>query len=382
MTPLWTKGFRPFFVAAAVHAVLFLPTWIGVYAGWLDIDTRWTAAVWHGHEMVFGFTLAVVAGFLLTAVSNWTGRDTATGKWLAALLGLWVAGRVAVLASGLLPAGLVAAVDLAFIPALAYAVGRPLIVTNNRRNLMFLAILGAFFSANLAMHLDASGVVDDVAHAALLASVDLVVLVVLIIGGRIIPLFTRNALGDDSIRSSRWVNRLVIAGAVAVLATDAFLPMSNVAGLLNVAVGLLVIVRMKNWGTLQTVRSPILWVLHLGHLWVAVGLILRGATALGLGVGPTFATHVLTVGAIGTLTLGMMSRVALGHTGRPLVVARRVAVAFALVTVAVLARAIIPILEPDVAWSAYLVSAAAWTVAFVIYLIEYTPILFGERVAS
>jgi uncharacterized protein involved in response to NO len=211
---------------------------------------------------------------------------------------------------------------------------------------------------------------------------NLVILVALIIGGRIIPLFTRNAVGDESIRSSAMVNRLVIAGAVAVLVANVVAPLSLVVGVLDVAVGALVVLRMKNWGTFQTVRSPILWVLHLGHLWIAVGLILRGATALGLGAMPTLATHVLTVGAIGTLTLGMMSRVALGHTGRPLVVARGVAVAFGLVTVAVFARAIIPILAPGVVWSAYMVSAVAWTVAFAIYLIEYTPILFGERVAA
>ena len=377
--PLWSKGFRPFFLGAATFAASFLPLWLLVWFGVVDLGAYWTYPLWHGHEMVFGYTMAVIAGFLLTAVSNWTGRETATGRWLVALVLLWTLGRLALLFSAYFPALAVVVLDVLFVPALAVAVARPLIASGNRRNYLFVGILSLFALANLAMHLDANGLWNGAARPALLASIDLVLLVSLVIGGRIIPAFTRNATGRTDLRTNPHVDRAVVIGMVALGLTAVILKTGIVVSLLSAAVGLLVFVRMTRWGTASAIRKPILWVLHLGHAWLGAGLLLRGAGGLGWII-PSAATHVLTLGAIGTLTLGMMSRVPLGHTGRPLVVSRPVVAAYILVTVAVVARGIVPIVVPGLAASAYILSGAAFALAFAVYVVVYTPILLGPRV--
>jgi len=377
MRAFLSKGFRPFFLLAAIHAVSFLPLWLAVYTGHVDAAGYLPAADWHGHEMIFGFTLAVMAGFLLTAVSNWTGRETATGGRLAFLAGLWLAGRLAVTFAAVLPPPIVAAVDLAFVPALAIAVGRPLLATGNRRNLVFLGILSALFAANLFMHLQANGV-GHASRPALLAALDVVVLVALIIGGRIIPAFTRNATGEAT-RSIRWVERIVLPAMVAVGVTTLVAPGSLLAGGFAGATGVLVLVRMRHWSTGATFSRPILWVLHLGHAWIGVGLLLRAAAAFWPGVPSTAATHALTLGPIGTLTLGMMTRVALGHTGRPLRVARPIVAAYGLLTAAVVLRALLPVALPALTVRAYVASGIAWTTAFALYAIVYLPILTAPR---
>lgn len=356
-----------------------MPIWLAAFIGKLDVGAYWPGAIWHGHEMVFGFVIAVIAGFLLTAVGNWTGHETAIGKPLMALAGIWVLGRLGLSFSAELPALLVAVVDLAFIPALAVAIGRPLIGTGNKRNFVFLGLLAAFWTANLVMHLEALGVMEGVARPALLATVDLTLLVTLIIGGRIIPLFTRNATSKLDITNDKWADRATLIAMVLVLLTAAFGAPNLVVAPLSLLAGLLVFVRMRKWGTLGTFRQPILWVLHLGHAWIGVGLILRAASHFGLGVAPTFATHVLTIGAIGTLIIGMMTRVSRGHTGRSLVVSKPIVAAYLLVTAAVITRALFPLALPDLAWTAYLVSGAAWCAAFAIFLWKYVPVLVTPR---
>ena len=193
------KGFRPFFIGAPLVAMAFVPVWLLQMNGIIDVAGTWTPSLWHGHEMVYGFALAVVSGFLLTAVENWTGRVTARGPWLALLFGLWLAGRLAMLGADVLPAGLVAAVDLAYLPALAAAVGRALTEAKNRRNYVFFALLAVLGGTNLVMHLEVLGLLEGLGRTALWLAVDLIIVMALIVGGRIIPLFTRNATGASGI---------------------------------------------------------------------------------------------------------------------------------------------------------------------------------------
>ncbi len=374
------KGFRPFFLLAAAFAVAFLPLWLLAYTGQLDPAAHWTAATWHGHEMIFGFTIAVVAGFLLTAVGNWTKSETAVGVPLAVLCLLWLAGRLAVVFSGQLSPTLVALADLVFIPALAGAIGRPLIRTHNRRNLKFLGILGLLWGANAAMHLEALGVVEGWSRPALLFALDLIAIIVLIIGGRIIPMFTRNAVGDPLIRSHKKLDWVVYAAVIATVVLTIFVPMLWVTGVLAIVAGVAIGARQVHWGAKHTVDKPILWVLHLGHVWVAAGFVLRGLAVFTPQVSSSMGTHALTVGAIGLLTLGMMARVALGHTGRTLKVPRLVAWAFVLLSLAALARTVMPIVWPAhyVGW--VVASGVLWAVAFLVYLVTYAPILVKPRV--
>ncbi|MGM0555340.1 MAG: NnrS family protein [Myxococcota bacterium] len=378
-TAILQKGFRPFFLLAAFFSAVYLPIWLLLLDGGLQVETAWSRATWHGHEMLYGFTIAVVAGFLLTAVANWTRQETATGGLLGLLAALWILGRLAVGASGWLPPWLVAIADLAFIPALAVVLGRCLVGTKNRRNYVFLIVLTALWVANLIMHLDALGFVEGWARPALIAAVDLVIIIVLIVGGRIIPAFTRNATGDDSIRKHTWIEYSLFPAVIGGSIAWQVAPGSSVAGVLTVAAGVLALVRMTHWGFGKTLRAPILWVLHVGYAWIGVGFILRGLSSF-VSILPSSATHALTAGAIGTLTLGMMARVARGHTARELRVERVTAAAFVVISLAAIIRVAVPVLTPNLYMAGMIASGVLWSLAFTMYLAKFTPILWQPRV--
>lgn len=380
--PVLANGFRPFFLLAALYAVVMVPLWLAVLSGKLAPSTYLPPITWHAHEMMSGFVTAVVAGFLLTAVGYWTQRETATGALLAGLALLWLAGRLAMLFAGVLPRGVPAAVDLAFLPVLSAVLARPLLAAKNRRNFVMLAILTALFAANLVVHLECLALLPaGSSRLASLLSVDLIVLLILLISGRVFPMFTRNATGVVTIRSIPWLDRSCVAAMVGLLAVDAVTAQTGrlAAGVAGV-VGLLAAARAIHWGAHHSLRDPLLWVLHAGYAWLVVGLLLRAMTGLLGAPVSSVATHALTVGAIGTLTLGMMARVALGHTGRALVAPSSMTTAFVAITLAALVRVLGPWLVPG----QYLVGLAAagifWVLAFALFLAGYSPMLCRPRV--
>jgi uncharacterized protein involved in response to NO len=337
------------------------------------------AFTWHAHEMVFGFAVAVIAGFLLTAVGNWTQRETAVGPRLLGLAALWLAGRAAFVVAPVLPAALVSAVDLAFLPALAVAVGRPIVQAKSRRNLVMLGALAALWLADLAIHLDALGVLPGWRRRGSLAAVDVVVAVILIMAGRVLPMFTRNATRRASVRSVPALDAVALASFAPVLLCDAAGVTSGVAPIAAGVAAVLTLARTVHWGARHSLREPLLWILHAGYLWIPIGLALRAAAAVTPTVPASAATHALTVGAIGSLTLGMMARVSLGHTGRALAVPRSIAAAFVLVTLAALLRVAVPIAAPALYPAALQVVGALWTLAFGAYVVVYAPMLLAPR---
>ena len=380
--PVLAKGFRPFFLLAALYATVMMPLWLAVLNGRATPSTYLQPSVWHAHEMTWGFVSAVVAGFLLTAVGNWTKRETATGAPLAGLGLLWVAGRVAMLFSGALPRGVPAAVDLAFLPALALVLARPLLAAKNRRNLVVVAIVAALFGANAVVHLEALAVLPwGSGRRATLISVDLILLLILIIGGRTFPMFTRNATGVATIRNIPWLDRTCIGTMTVLMVVETFIPAGERAiAILAGIVGLLAAARAIHWGARYSLRDPLLWVLHAGYAWLVVGLLLRAAAGVfGLLPG-SVATHALTVGAIGTLTLGMMARVSLGHTGRVLVAPSPVFAACVAITLAALARVLVPWLAPAQYAVGLFAAGVLWVLAFAVFLVAYAPMLLRPRV--
>ncbi|MEO6575882.1 MAG: NnrS family protein, partial [Polyangiaceae bacterium] len=323
-----------------------------------------------------------IAGFLLTAVGNWTSRETATGASLVALCALWLLGRVSMVASPLLPPWLIAITDLAFLPALAVAIGRPLFATKNRKNAIMLGVLAALWLANLTMHLDVLGVLPGWRGRGSAVGVDVVLFVILVIAGRTFPMFTRNAIGGPSIRSFPALDRLTLIGMGVVTICDAALATPAVLAAAAGSTSVLALVRSAGWGARYSFKVPLLWVLHVGYLWIPVGLALRAVALFSGAVPPSVATHALTVGAIGTLTLGMMARVALGHTGRSLVASPSVVASFVLVTLAALVRVVVPLLDIAHYRASVFVAAALWTSAFGLYLAVHVPILASSRVDS
>lgn len=371
---LFALGFRPFFLLAGLFATLVMPLWLAVYAGRVELGTPLPASAWHAHEMIFGFVVAVLAGFLLTAVRNWTSIETPRGLPLVALASLWVAGRFAMaLAVSARPVAIV--VDLAFIPALMIAVARPVVRARNWRNLGFVVLLGLLFGTNLLFHVGGPAWYSRASRLA----IDVVLMVIVVMGGRVIPSFTENALHVTAARARvlEWGSLVSIA---IVTALQLFASDGRVTGGAMIVAGVVNGARMLGWHSIATRRQPILWVLHLGYGWIAVGLVLSGLADFVPGWLTTAPMHALTVGAIGMLILGMMSRVSLGHTGRLLVVRRSISVAFGLLLVSAGVRAIGPLAVPGSYLAELIVSGTLWTLAFGLFTVVYTPILWAPRV--
>lgn len=373
------KGFRPFFILAAGWAAVAMPVWLGVLEGHLSPGSYLGGPFWHAHEMLFGFTLAVVAGFLLTAIANWTQRETVVGWPLGGLALLWLIGRAAMLMADRLPVPVPALCDLAFLPALAFACGRPILATENRRNYQFVAMLTALFVANLAMHLGALDIAPGWIRQGGWVAADLYMVMIIVMTGRIVPMFTRNATRAEGIANIALFDRAAVGGMVGVLVLDTVGGPEGMVAPLAGLTAVAVVGRMWRWGTRHTLRHPLLWILHAGHFWVAVGLGLR-ALALGVpAVGGTLALHALTAGAIGALTLGMMTRVTIGHTGRLLVVEPIVAVGFGLMILAAVVRVFGPLLGLGAYLPSMILSGLLFAGAFAIYLVTYVPLLVTPR---
>jgi uncharacterized protein involved in response to NO len=324
--------------------------------------------------MVYGVALAVIAGFLLTAVGNWTGRETATGATLVGLVGLWMLGRFAVWV-GPGPWFVAAQLaELAFLPVLLVVLGRCVIAARNWRNAGFLALLVGLWLCDIAYAFGSSPA------AALSRAVDLVVIMIVLVSGRVVPMFTRNGTGRADVTS--WP-RLDVAALAAVIATGlaaAVGASGATLAALEAASAVLVAARMIPWKTHRTFGHPLVWVLHVGHAWVAVGFALR-ALHHGAEIGlETLGLHAHTAGAIGVMTLGMMARVALGHTGRPLVSPPGIALAFGSIGLAALVRVLPGLVWPDAYRASLLVSGLLFSVAQLLYLAIYGPILLRPRI--
>jgi uncharacterized protein involved in response to NO len=383
--PLYATAFRPFFLLAGLAALLPVLAWVLAFAGagWPQ-GGHYGLRNWHAHEMLFGYAVAVMAGFLLTAIRNWTGRPTASGGALAALAALWLAGRLVSLpgANEALPGLLVAIVDSAFLPALAIAAARPLLASGNQRNLIFPGMLLMLAGANLLVHAALLGALPAlVAERTLEGAALVAILMITVMAGRVFPFFTERGLGVPFRATVRpWVERLaapsVIVFAVAWLLRDTLPVLLLVVAPLAASVHAL---RLAGWYTPAVWRVPLLWVLHLGYAWLVIGFALATAVALDQ-VAFNLAMHAFTAGTLATVTLGMMARVALGHTGRPLVAARAIAVAFALVSVAALCRVLLPLLLPDAFAILVQVAGVAWLAAYVIFVAVYLPVLTQPRV--
>ena len=376
---LFTLGFRPFFLVAALAAVALVAFWLADYGGALSVKTYYGGTTWHGHEMVFGYAAAVVAGFLLTAVRNWTSMDTLRGGPLGALLVLWIAGRLAPFAAGVVPGWFIAAVDLIFLPALAASLALPLLRRRQWRNLPFVPVLLVLAFANALVHLDVLGVLPGRATTGLYLGIDMLVLLIAVIGGRVIPFFTERALPGAHPRMWRpveWVSIGVVA-ALAVLRAVPLAPELTLA--LAVVAALVHAVRLWGWSDQRLWSVPLLWILYAGYGWLVIGFALEALAAAAV-IRPQLAVHAFTTGAVGALTLGMMARVALGHTGRPLRAAPPVVAAFVLVNVAALLRVFGAWWLPDEWYLAMVVAAGvAWVSAFVLFFSVYAPILTRPR---
>ena len=379
--PILALGFRPFFLLAAIFAAAAIPLWLLIYQGMLDPVSYLPPTIWHGHEMIFGFAVAVIAGFLLTAAANWTGRRTASGPALAALVALWIAGRVVIVVGDGMPAWLVIAIDVAFLPILAVALAIPILAAGNRRNIIFPVVLLVLGLLNLSIHLGALGAIDWDAGRGVRVAIDLILLMIGVLGGRVIPSFTKNALPQARVNPCPKASVLALVSLAALAICEVATANPIATGACALAAGIINALRMRGWGSLATLRHPILWILHVGYGWIAVGLILRGMADLFDIIPLDAGIHALTLGAIGSMIIGMMSRVALGHTGRSIIPARLTVAAYWLVNAAALLRVLFAaVSDDDLRFTVLMGSGVSWSLAFLFFAIVYLPILSNPRV--
>lgn len=378
--PVLRGGFRPFFFGGALWAVVALFIWLVAFLAGLQLPSGFDPLQWHRHEMLFGFIGAVIAGFLLTAIPNWTGRLPIAGGPLAALFGLWLAGRIALFFSAGI--GILAtAIDVGFYLTFAFVAGREVLAAKNR-NMPIVGLVLLLALANAADHAGAMGLLTD-PEAGYRAGIGLVVLMISLVGGRIVPSFTRNWMAKEGIKKglpgqpTRYDLGTIGVTAAALLGWLLF-PSSTLTGAALLAAGMLQIVRLARWSGWKTLRDPLVSILHLGYLWLPTGLLLLGWSILDSALPRTAAIHALTTGAMATMILAVMTRATLGHTGRALKAGPATIAIYTLITIAALLRVAAPL--GLIAYRAGLEAAgAAWAGAFLLFLAAYGPLLLGER---
>jgi len=376
--PFLSQGFRPFFLMAAIWAAVSMTLWIIYWAGGVALPGAFLPVEWHSHELIFGFGGAVLCGFLLTAIPNWTKRKPLSGAPLAGLAALWLAARIGFLVDTGLPFGMLAALDLSFPALFAAFAGREIIASGNRRNLPVFGIALLFLIA------DAAFLWEVWAGATLYGPrIGIAVLIVLIclIGGRIIPAFTRNWLKARGVAELPAefgaLDKAVLVATVAGLALWIALPLHWATGAAGLVLGAAHTARMARWRGRAVRREPLLIALHAGYAFVPLGFVLAGLAALLPALPPMAAVHAWTVGAIGTMTLTVMTRATLGHSGRALVAGWVETVFLTALPLAALAR-IASTFAGSPVWLLHL-SATLWILAFGLFALRYAPVMFARR---
>lgn len=389
---LWGRAFRPFFLLMALFGVITVCVWIAMWLGKVALPGWGRTGWWHGHELIFGFAAAAIAGFILTASAVWTGRRALQGLPLVALVIVWLLGRIAFLFSAYIPATLVACIDLAFLPLVAAGLIWTLYGSGQWRNYALVLVLALLTLCNLFIHLavlevELPAIVVMVlgqapGEVALRAAIDVVILLLSIIGGRIIPPFTANALNRDgiahSIKRYEWLDRSIITVFVLLTVTRLF-SIEPLTMVMSLAAAVLTLGRIWTWQSWRTFHDPLLWSLHIGAWWIVAGLALDTAWLAGLPVSKSAGIHALTIGAISGSILAVVTRVGLGHTGRPLILPFGAVWIYVAINLAALIRVALLYLPAGYYAQLLWLSGACWSVAMLQFVIRYYNILINSR---
>ena len=379
--PILRGGFRPFFLGGALWALTVLTLWIGALAGWLTLPTAFEPLAWHRHEMLFGYLAAVIGGFLLTAIPNWTGRLPVTGRRLAALAGLWLAARLAVLFSTVVGPWTAVALDVGFLLVLFVVAAREVIAAKNRNFPVVIVIL-LLATANAFDHAEAMGlaVSEGIGWR---AGLGLVLALIALIGGRIIPSFTRNWLAKEGFKTGLpgqpdWFDKLSLASLAVALIGWVFAPDRTATAALLLFAGMMQALRLARWSGFRAWRDPLVLILHISFAWLPLGLLLLGMSIFDPALPRTSALHALTAGAMASMTLAVMTRATLGHTGRALRADGPTVAIYLLVTLGAAFRVAAPLIPFDT-MQVIQVAGLLWGGAFLLFLLSYGPKLIGSR---
>ncbi len=386
ISELLSYAFRPFFLLGSLCSIVVIALWVlGMY-GVGPVVLQANPTLWHAHEMLFGFAMAIVAGFVMTAVAMWTGRTRLHGAPLSWLVAAWLAGRFAMGMAGLLPGFLVAILDLIFPMLLSFFFAREVLVAGNRRNFVIVGVIGAMAILNIGYHAGAAGKIGAGAdRIALLLMIHLVLVLITAIAGRVVPSFTINWLKGQGRpvecgpRSTPAVDAAALILTVITGGAATFAPTSLTTGVVAAATAIVHGFRLMRWRGWQTASEPLLFVLHAAYLWLPIGYALIAWSVFHPTYPATVALHALTMGGIGSMIFAMTTRVSLGHTGRPLHAARLTVVAYVLLALAVVARLLGPLVSAQYLRSVE-IAAAGWIAAFAIFVWVYWPVLTRPRI--
>jgi len=371
---LFDLGFRPFFLIASLMALVFQPLWLAIYSGNIGASNYYGAVGWHAHEMLFGYSSAVIAGFLLTATRNWTGKASLSATPLLLFVLLWCLGRLAPLIDT--PPALIAIIDLLFLPILAVSLLVPIVKTKQWRNIIFPALILLMTFANGLVHAQALGWNSSSAQSGFTLALYIVLIIIVIMAGRVVPFFIEKGAVEAKVTSWSIIERLSIVSITLLAISELFTPF------LSPWVALLAFIvhcfRWAGWVSLSAIKVPLLWVLISGYFWLVVGLLLMFFHGLS-DIPKSLAIHAFTVGGIGVLTVGMMARVSLGHTGRLLKPHTLTVWAFALFNLAVIIRVIAPITGLIDYGTSLILATFLWSGSFILFIMIYTPILLKPR---
>lgn len=380
----FSYGFRTFFLLAGFYAAAAMAIW-ALWFVLLDVASELVSELpllpqqLHAHEMIFGYVMAVIAGFLLTAIPGWTNARPLQGNGLKILLAVWLAGRVAIACSPWLPIAIVAFFDLLFVPALMIPVALGLMKQPAPRNLIFLGLLALFWLGNLLTYTELLGWTSDGIAVGHLLALDTAIVLISIVGGRVTPSFTLNDLrseGHDRLPLSHpLLDGAAIMSVAAVLVADLIWPGELVTGAVALVASIVNFVRLLLWRGLATRRKPILWILHMSYLWIVIGLALKGISLVSGLFEEVAAMHALWIGGVGGMTIGVMSRAALGHTGRVLKAPQPIVVAYVLISVSAILRVSGAVFLVDYYTSLMMAAALIWTIAFTLFVWVFWPIL-------
>ena len=383
ITPLLRLGFRPFFLSGAIFSIVAIILWLLMYKGAINLSSLGGGYWWHIHEMIFGFGCAIIAGFLLTAIQNWTGVRGAQGNTLLVLFLLWLAGRIVLLMPSIFSDALVTIIDLSFLPVVAYVLARPLIATKQYKNLFFVPLLLLFTLANLEMHLAIYFPQTFTINYAGYAGVMLITLLMSVMAGRVAPMFTANGTKTAKATPLPWLDKVTngsLAIAMFSLIMEPIIGFSQqFFGIILIIAGIFQTIRWLRWRPWITLGVPLLWSFHFAIKFIAYGLIILGASYLIPEIPSNHMWHLLTVGGMGGLILAMISRVSLGHTGRPLSPPKAMIAAYICITLAAIIRAFGPWALPEKSGLFIDISGTFWLLAFGIFVITYAPMLMNAR---
>ncbi len=375
---LFALGFRPFFLLAAFSAPVLLGLWLLQLSGKISLSGYYSPSGWHAHEMLFGYTVAVIAGFLLTAAGNWTGKKMINGGQLLLLSIIFLSARLVPFMSDT-PNGLIAFLDLSFIPLVAFLIAVPVIRAKQWSNFIFVPILLTMAAANLMVHLSALGLINSSVVTGSRMMLYLVVLLVVIMGGRVIPFFTERGVSGVTTKKWKWIEILSPGSIILVVIAEIMFSNSVIVGSLALFTGVIHLVRLAGWYSNKIWSVPLVWILQIAYLWFVIGFILKSLMLFNL-TESVLSLHAFTVGGIGIMTLGMMARVSLGHTGREMKLNNWMIISFILINIAAVVRVILPVFIPASYLQLVQYAGWLWVFAFIIFAIVYIPMWIRPRV--